>query len=111
MALTFGDNIQNDIERDERSYHEQQGCCVHEEERLDIMAIVKEPNDEGHQAGFRPVDEQGGQVSEVIGNLTTFKERKKGKRSVKGTTYRAVRLQEGPLIARNLISSCGECGL
>lgn len=40
------------------------------------MAIVKEPDDEGHQAGFRPVDEQGGQVSEVIGNLTTFKERK-----------------------------------
>lgn len=76
MTLTFGDNIQNDIERDERSYHEQQGCHVHEEERLDIMAIVKEPDDEGHQTGFRPVDEQGGQVSEVIGNLTTFKEGK-----------------------------------
>lgn len=42
------------------------------------MAVVKEPNDEGHQAGFRPVDEQGGQVSEVIGNLTTLRrERKK----------------------------------
>lgn len=40
------------------------------------MAIVKEPDDEGHQAGFCPMDEQGGQVSEVIGNLTTFKERK-----------------------------------
>lgn len=40
------------------------------------MSIVQEPDDEGHQAGFRPVDEQGGQVSEVIGNLTTFKERK-----------------------------------
>lgn len=76
MALTFGDNIQNDIERDKCSYHEEQGCCVHEEEWLDIVAIEKEPDDEGHQAGFRPVDEQGGQVSEVIGNLTTFKERK-----------------------------------
>lgn len=47
------------------------------------MAIVKEPDDERHQAGFCPVDEQGGQVSEVVGNLTTLK---KGKRSVKGTT-------------------------
>lgn len=44
------------------------------------MAIVKEANDERHQAGFRPMDEQGGQVPEVIGNLTA--ERKEEKKEM-----------------------------
>ena len=71
MTLTFGDDIQDDIERNERPYHEEEGCCVHEGELLGPMAVVKEANDEGHQAGFRPMNEQRGQVPEVIGNLTT----------------------------------------
>lgn len=71
MTLTFGDDIQDDIERNKRSYHEEEGCRVHEGELLGPVAIVKEADDEGHQAGFRPMNEQCGQVPEVIGNLTS----------------------------------------
>lgn len=52
MTLTFGNDIQDDIERNKRSYHEEEGCRVHEGELLGPMAIVKEADDEGHQAGF-----------------------------------------------------------
>lgn len=90
MTLTFGDDIQNDIKRNERSYHEQEGCHVHEGERLVCVAVVKEANDERHQAGFCSMDEQGGQVPEVIGNLTTERKEGREKRNVKGTTYKTL---------------------
>lgn len=78
------------------------------------MAIVKESDDEGHQAGLCAVDEQGGQVPEVIGNLTTGGAGegegegeaggRKRKRNVKGTTHNT-------LITRSRISSRVRCGL
>lgn len=70
-TLTFGNDIQDHVERDESSDHEQDGHRVHEGELDGSMAIVEEPDDQGHQAGLCPVDEEGWQVSEVIGNLTT----------------------------------------
>jgi hypothetical protein len=71
VTLTFGDDIQNHIERDKCASHEQESHCVHEGEVGVPMAIVEEPDDQGHQAGLRPMDEEGWQISEVIGNLTT----------------------------------------
>lgn len=71
MTLTFGNDIQDHIERDESADHEQEGCCVHEGELGGPMTVIEEPDDQGHQAGLRPMDEEGWQVSEVVGNLTT----------------------------------------
>lgn len=58
-TLTFGDDIQDHIERDESSDHEQEGRRVHEGELDGPMAVIEESDDQGHQAGLRPVDEEG----------------------------------------------------
>lgn len=71
MTLTFGNDIQDHVERDESSDHEQEGRRVHEGELDGSVAIIQEADDQGHQAGLCPMDEEGWQVSEVIGNLTT----------------------------------------
>lgn len=76
-TLTFGDYIQDHIERDEPTDHEQEGRCVLEGELGVPVSIVEEPNNQGHQAGLYPVNEEGWQVSEIIGNLTALKINKK----------------------------------
>ena len=70
-TLTFGNDVQDHVERDERSDHEQEGRPVREGEPVGPMSIIEEANDQGHQAGLGCVDEEGWQVSEVVGNLTT----------------------------------------
>ena len=70
-TLTFGDDIQDHVERDKSSDHEQEGRRVRQGELDSPVAVVEEPDDQGHQAGLRPVDEEGWQISEVVGNLTT----------------------------------------
>lgn len=70
-TLTFGDDIQDHVERDKSSDHEQEGRCVRQGELDSPVAVVEEPDDQGHQAGLRPMDEEGWQVSEIVGNLTT----------------------------------------
>ena len=70
-TLTFGNDMQDDVEGDEGSDHEQKGHRVHDGELDGPVAVVEEPDDQGHEAGLRPVDEQGLQVSKVVGNLTT----------------------------------------
>lgn len=70
-TFTFGSDIQDHIEKDESADHEQEGLRVHEGELGGPVTVIEEPDDQGHQAGLHPVDEEGRQVSEVIGNLTT----------------------------------------
>lgn len=70
-TLTFGDDIQDHAERNKSSDHEQEGHRVRQGELDSPVAIVEEPDDQGHQAGLHYVDEEGWQVSEVVGNLTT----------------------------------------
>lgn len=70
-TLTFGDDIQDHVERDKSSDHEQEGRCVRQGELDSPVAVVEEPDDQGHQAGLHPMDEEGWQVSEIVGNLTT----------------------------------------
>lgn len=70
-TLTFGDDIQNDIERDESADHEQEGGCIREGELDAPVAKIEETDGQRHQTGLCPVNEEGGQVSEVVGNLTT----------------------------------------
>lgn len=70
-TLTFGNDIQDHVERDESSDHEQEGSCVHEGELDGPVAVIEEPDDQGHQAGLCSMDEESWQVSEVVENLTT----------------------------------------
>ena len=70
-TLTFGDDVQDHAERNKRSDHEQEGHRVRQGELDSPMAVVEEPDDQGHHAGLHHVGEEGWQVSEVVGNLTT----------------------------------------
>lgn len=70
-TLTFGNDIQDHIERDKPSDHKQESSLVHEGELGGSVAIIEEPDDQGPQTGLCPMDEESWQVSEVVGNLTT----------------------------------------
>lgn len=81
-TLTFGNDIQDHVERDESSNHEQEGSRVCEGELDGPVAVIEEPDDQGHQAGLCSMDKESWQVSEVVENLTTYKTK-----GAKGTTY------------------------
>lgn len=65
-TLTFGDDIQDHVERDKSSIMNKRAAVIRQGELDSPVAVVEEPYDQGHQAGLRPVDEEGWQVSKSL---------------------------------------------